>query len=141
MSHWDTTASRNQLMEPSINGDLTHSVDVPQDLTLAQMRDMGWYPDGDLDGVPDDGADACPDTRIRGGNVVIDSCNSGVANALFPNIGCSIMDEVAKCEAAAVTHDGFTACVTQYTNTLRKDLITAKDKASIQRCAAKAAIP
>ncbi|MDR7135303.1 hypothetical protein J2X06_002512 [Lysobacter niastensis] len=140
VSHWDTTATRNQLMEPSISADLTHSVDVPQDLTLAQMRDMGWYPDGDLDGVPDDEGDACPDTRIRGGNVVIDSCNSGVANALFPN-GCSIMDEVAKCEAAAVTHEGFTACVTQYTSTLRKGLISNKDKASIQRCAAKAAIP
>ncbi|KQY52218.1 PA domain-containing protein [Lysobacter sp. Root494] len=140
VSHWDTTATRNQLMEPSISADLTHSVDVPEDLTRAQLRDIGWYPDRDLDGVPDDEGDACPDTRIRGGNVVIDSCDSGVANAVFQN-GCSIMDEVAKCEAAAVTHEGFTACVTQYSNALRKDLITNKQKASIQRCAAKAAIP
>lgn len=140
VSHWDTTATRNQLMEPSISADLTHSVDVPEDLTRAQLRDIGWYPDRDLDGVPDDEGDACPATRIRGGNVVIDSCDSGVTNALFPN-GCSIMDEVAKCEAAAVTHEGFTSCVTQYTKTLRKGLISEKDKASIQRCAAKAAIP
>lgn len=140
VSHWDTTASPNQLMEPNISADLTHSVDVPQDLTLAQLRDIGWFRDGDLDGVPDDEGDACPDTRIRGGTVVIGGCDSGVANTLFPDIGCSVMDEVAKCEAAAVTHEDFTSCVTRYSNTLR-NLITNKEKASIQRCAAKAAIP
>ena len=42
VSHWDTSLFPNQLMEPSINGDLTHSVDTPQDLTAALLRDIGW---------------------------------------------------------------------------------------------------
>lgn len=42
VSHWDTIASPNQLMEPSINGDLTHSVIPPQDLTFQLLRDIGW---------------------------------------------------------------------------------------------------
>lgn len=44
VSHWDTIATPNQLMEPSINGDLTHSVTAPQDLTFALLRDLGWNP-------------------------------------------------------------------------------------------------
>ncbi|MBC8031049.1 MAG: DUF4214 domain-containing protein [Pyrinomonadaceae bacterium] len=42
VSHWDTSAFPNQLMEPSINGDLTHSVDMPRDLTASLFRDIGW---------------------------------------------------------------------------------------------------
>jgi hypothetical protein len=44
VSHWDTIHTPNQLMEPSINGDLTHSVNLPQDLTFAMLRDIGWNP-------------------------------------------------------------------------------------------------
>jgi hypothetical protein len=42
VSHWDTTTFPNQLMEPSINGDLTHSVTPPQDLTALLLQDVGW---------------------------------------------------------------------------------------------------
>ena len=42
VSHYDTTAFPNMLMEPSPSADLTHSVDVPQDLTLRLLRDIGW---------------------------------------------------------------------------------------------------
>jgi hypothetical protein len=44
VSHWDTIHTPNQLMEPAINGDLTHSVLLPQDLTFALLRDIGWNP-------------------------------------------------------------------------------------------------
>jgi hypothetical protein len=44
VSHWDTIAFPNLLMEPNINGDLTHSVVTPQDLTFALLRDLGWNP-------------------------------------------------------------------------------------------------
>jgi hypothetical protein len=36
--HWDTTATPNLLMEPAINPDLLHGVD----LTIYQLLDMGW---------------------------------------------------------------------------------------------------
>jgi len=42
VSHWDQSASRNQLMEPNINGDLTHSVLPPEDLTFRMLQDIGW---------------------------------------------------------------------------------------------------
>jgi hypothetical protein len=42
VSHWDRSASPNQLMEPNISTNLTHSVTTPQDLTFSMLRDIGW---------------------------------------------------------------------------------------------------
>lgn len=42
VSHWDTIATPNQLMEPSINADLTHEVIPPFDLTFKLLQDEGW---------------------------------------------------------------------------------------------------
>ena len=42
VSHWDTSAFKNLLMEPAINGDLTHSVVPPNDLTKPMFKDIGW---------------------------------------------------------------------------------------------------
>jgi len=42
VSHYDISASPNQLMEPAINGDLTHEVTVPFDLTYELLKDIGW---------------------------------------------------------------------------------------------------
>lgn len=44
VSHWDSSAIPNLLMEPNINADLTHSVIPPQDLTLRLLQDIGWTP-------------------------------------------------------------------------------------------------
>jgi hypothetical protein len=42
VSHYDTSATRNQLMEPSVNADLTQSVLPPEDLTFMLFKDIGW---------------------------------------------------------------------------------------------------
>lgn len=42
VSHWDQSAFPNLLMEPNINGDLTHNLTAPFDLTLEFMHDIGW---------------------------------------------------------------------------------------------------
>jgi len=42
VSHYDVSAFPNQLMEPAINGDLTHEVTPPQDLTYKLLKDIGW---------------------------------------------------------------------------------------------------
>jgi hypothetical protein len=42
VSHYTTDAKPNQLMEPAINGDLTHRVTPPRDLTFPLLRDIGW---------------------------------------------------------------------------------------------------
>jgi hypothetical protein len=39
VSHWDTAADPNLLMEPALNPDLSSDVD----LTLAQFADIGWF--------------------------------------------------------------------------------------------------
>jgi len=40
ISHWDTSAHPNLLMEPNLSSDLPHTVD----LTLPALRDIGWFP-------------------------------------------------------------------------------------------------
>lgn len=42
VSHFDTSATRNLLMEPAINGDLTQSVIPPYDLTFILLQEIGW---------------------------------------------------------------------------------------------------
>jgi hypothetical protein len=139
ISHWDTIMTPNQLMEPSINADLTHSVQPPQDLTLPHFRDIGWFPDADTDGIPDD-ADAC-DASIQTPTVVIDGCDSGVPNFLLTT-GCTVSDEIAKCAASAGNHGGFVSCVSHFTNALKKaGIITGAQKDAIQGCAGSADIP
>ncbi len=42
VSHYDTSAFPNLLMEPAINGDLQHAVIPPIDLTFPLLQDIGW---------------------------------------------------------------------------------------------------
>ncbi|MBV9217545.1 MAG: hypothetical protein JO053_15365, partial [Acidobacteria bacterium] len=49
VSHWDTAATPNLLMEPIINTGLP----LDLDLTKQQLRDIGWYRDVNGDRVPD----------------------------------------------------------------------------------------
>jgi hypothetical protein len=42
VSHYDTSAIPNLLMEPAINADLTHEVKPPRDLTFPLLKDIGW---------------------------------------------------------------------------------------------------
>jgi hypothetical protein len=48
VSHWDTSMSPNQLMEPSINADLQHAVKPPLDMTTPLLKDIGWTTTTDL---------------------------------------------------------------------------------------------
>lgn len=133
ISHWDPVAFNNLTMEPAINPGLGSDVD----LTLAHFVDLGWF--SDFDGVPD-GVDACvfSDTSAT---VVIDGCDSGVPNTVFAD-GCRISDSIAACAAGASNHGKFVSCVSQYTNTLKKNgTITGAQKGAIQSCAGGANIP
>jgi hypothetical protein len=63
-------------MEPNINPDLTHDVD----LTLPLLRDIGWFPDLDDDSIPD-GQDNCanvpnPDQADSNHNGIGDQCEA-----------------------------------------------------------------
>jgi hypothetical protein len=42
VSHYTTEAKPNRLMEPAINDDLAHEVNLPGDLTYPLLQDIGW---------------------------------------------------------------------------------------------------
>jgi hypothetical protein len=95
--------------------------------------------DSDEDGVPDD-EDECPDSDVSA-TAVIDGCNSGVFNTVFPS-GCTISDLIAECDEGASSHGQFVSCVSHLTNDLKKaGTITGRQKGAIQSCAAQADIP
>jgi hypothetical protein len=135
ISHWDTSATPNLLMEPFINSDLTTNVD----LTLPLFRDIGWAPDEDLDGVLD-GQDQCAGSNLAA-TIVIGGCDSGVPNTLFDN-GCTISDQIAQIAAGSTNHGAFVIGVSRLANQLKKSgVITGVQKDAILSCAGSANIP
>lgn len=136
ISHFDTVASRNLLMEPAINGDLTHKVKAPDDLTFELLRDVGWtFPDADGDGVADD-EDCNPNSDLRP-TIVIGTVDTGVPNTLFAN-GCTSSDLITQLAASARNHGDFVSAVAQLTNQwVRDGLITGMQKGAIENAAAK----
>ncbi|MFN7915602.1 MAG: PA domain-containing protein [Vicinamibacterales bacterium] len=136
VSHWDTSATPNQLMEPSINSDLKLAVDLPYDLTRAQLRDVGWYPDGDLDLVADDAGDVCLGSDLSA-TVSIGGIDTGVPNTFFTN-GCTIRDYVSLCKAPGANHGSYVSCGANLTNTLRNlGFIDGSQKGAIQSAIAR----
>jgi hypothetical protein len=137
ISHWDPIAFRNQLMEPAINADLTHSLEPPEDLTLSQMTDIGWF--SDRDGVPD-GVDQCIGSE-QTPTVIIDGCETGAPNQVFTD-GCRISDSVAQCAAGAPNHLHFVACATKLAVKLRlQHVITTRQMINMIACAFRADLP
>ena len=135
ISHYDTVASRNLLMEPAINADLTHNVEAPFDLTRELLHDVGWFPDADGDLIDDAGdCDTSSDLRPT---IVVGSIDTGVPNFLFTT-GCTGSDLIAAIAAAAGNHGGFVSGVAHLTNDWNKaDLISGQQKGAIQSAAAK----
>jgi hypothetical protein len=122
-------------MEPAINADLTHELIPPNDMTLPLMRDIGWYPDADLDGVTDV-TDACLGSDLQA-TVVIDACDSRVPNTFFTD-GCTIADLVARCGVAATNHGDYVSCAAQTTQILfGQGLLKPGQQGAIRSCAAK----
>ena len=136
ISHYDTVARRNLLMEPAINADLTHNVKAPYDLTFEFLRDIGWtFPDADSDGVVDD--EDCNPNSNRAPTIVIGGIDSGVENHLFPT-GCTSADLIANLAAASTNHGSFVSGIADLTNEWKADgLISGREKGAIQSAAAR----
>jgi len=89
--------------------------------------------------VPDD-VDQCLISDLSP-TVVIDDCDSGVANTLGAD-GCTISDRIEELAANAKNHGSFSSSVAHLLNDLRKEgVITGAQKGVIQSCAAQASIP
>jgi hypothetical protein len=126
ISHWDPIAFPNTLMEPAINTDLTHGVD----LTRQEMMDIGWFSDND--GVPD-GADQCMGSSSAP-TVVIGACNSGVTNLTFTT-GCKISDQIADCSVNLPPHTTARDCIEKLAKRLKKaGVLTTAQQDAIINC-------
>lgn len=111
ISHFDTVASPNLLMEPFINGDLRSARNL--DLTPALMQDIGW--------------------RIE--KLKIGQCNTGVPTVL--DNGQMLHANVSACSASARNHGQFVACMAQVVNDARKSkLIEPWEALTILACSA-----
>ena len=112
ISHFDTVATPNLLMEPFINSDLRSAGNL--DLTPSLMQDIGWQLE----------------------TLTIGSCDTGVPNAL--DNGDLLHVQVDACAAGAKNHGQFVSCVNKVTNAAKKaGLLTGSQKGSISSCAAK----
>jgi hypothetical protein len=126
-------------MEPAINGDLTHNLKAPDDLTLELLRDVGWFPDADLDGLAD--AFDCEPNSNLAPTVVVGGCDSGVPNTLFTS-GCTISDLIAHIAATSKNHGKFVSGVAKLGDALvAAGIITSAQKDAMQSCAAGSSIP
>ena len=115
VSHYDTVARRNLLMEPAINPDLTHNVKAPDDLTLELFRDIGWFADADLDGVADQ-TDCNPQSDLTA-TIVVGGIDTNVPNTLFSS-GCTISDLIAEIRATTTGQGPFVSGVAALMNSL-----------------------
>ena len=138
ISHYDTVATKNLLMEPAINPDLTHNLQAPDDLTLELLRDVGWFADADNDGAQDS-ADCNPHSNLDD-TVVIDGRDTGAPNYLFVG-GCTSNDYIASFADGAKTHGVFVSRVTAFANALLEaGLLTEEQKDAIVSAAGQSSI-
>ena len=136
ISHYDSVARRNLLMEPAINGDLTHKVKAPEDLTFELLRDIGWtFPDADGDGVADD--EDCSQNSDTSATIIIADIDTGVPNTLFPT-GCTMSDLLSQLKASAATNGAYVSAVAHLTNQwVAEGSITGAQKGAIESAASK----
>jgi len=103
VSHWDTSAFPNLLMEPSINTDLSSSVDMTRYL----FEDIGWFPrttDAPLpDGRPVTFA-ASPNPFVAGTTVRFVLARSGLVDLTLYDVGGRVVRHLARNWMPAGTH-------------------------------------
>ena len=135
ISHWDPVAFPNLLMEPTSDPAVTHLLVPPSDLTLAQMRDIGWFADADNDGFANQ-PDEC-DGSILSPTVVVAGTDTGIENLLFTT-GCTMNDYLAAAAADARNHGQFVSAVAHVGNAWRDaGFITQDERNTIHNAAAK----
>jgi PA domain len=126
LNHWDPIAFRNLLMEPAINSDLTHSLIAPFDTTLAEMHDMGWFIDANLDGLEDE-------------TVIVGQCDTRLKND-FIGSGALLADQarvwVQECASTTSGARAFEACFDRTVKAAQKaDIIDGKQSSHLRQCA------
>jgi hypothetical protein len=97
--------------------------------------------DTDGDGVTDD-RDQCPNSDIRP-TIIIGTCDSGVANQLFPEpAGCTITDEILILAETAKSHGQFMSLVDKFLQDLQSaGSLEPNEKNAIKDCAVQSNLP
>lgn len=108
----------------------------------------GFSEDCDQDGLPDecagdadndgfiDGCDVCPDSDSTP-TLIINDCDTGVANAFTSLDGCTLADDVASCAEQASNHGQFVVCIIGLSKLWEQDgLIDTIGRFRMRRCAA-----
>lgn len=107
--------------------------------TMDDTWELVAFCDEDGDGIEDD-QDACAESDLHE-TVLIADCDSGVANHVLDD-GCTMMDRIAECEAAARNHGAFVTCVSDWVKQWSDEgVIDANEKGDIVHCAAQADAP
>jgi hypothetical protein len=90
--------------------------------------------DSDGDGVGDNADEN--DASIVGGNVLVNSCDSGVVNVTFAN--GETMNDLIAATVASANHGEYVEAVSKLANSCKKaHLISGKEKGKITSCAAR----
>jgi hypothetical protein len=126
------SASGRPRFNPVADVDFNRSVDIEDYKTVAKNI-PGLDRDGD--GIQD-GVDDCVNSDIRP-TIVIASCDTGVPSKLQVN-GCTLADETGKCSLDVRNHGDLVSCTARLTDGwVRTQIISGKQKGSIQSCAAR----
>ena len=97
-------------------------------------------PDTDGDGLID-ACDGCPDSDLNS-TIVIDGCDTGVANMMPDDDGCTMADLIAQCAVGVPNHGSFVSRVAHLANEWKAaKVISGQEKGRIQQCAAQADLP
>jgi hypothetical protein len=92
--------------------------------------------DHDADGLPDD-VDSCATGDARP-TVVIDGCDSGVANPVSES-GCSLTDSILGLRDTARNHGEFVSRLARFLSDLVKQgTLSGAEKGAIESCAGRA---
>jgi hypothetical protein len=112
ISHFDTVAFPNLLMEPFINADLRSATNL--DLTPALMQDIGWQLE----------------------TLKIGACDTGVPSVL--PTGQMLHANVDACLAGAENKGQFVSCLNEVTNAAKEaGFLSGRQHAAITSCAAR----
>lgn len=112
ISHYDTIAEPNLLMEPAITSTLRASANV--DLTAALMKDIGWKTE-----------------------LTLSDCGKGNGSPATDKTGEIYAAPIFYCANNATNGGSFQSCSTQYLNDLKKaGIISGATKGTLTSCAA-----
>ena len=123
-----------QLVTPLLTHWINPTFNDNDSAAIAILR-IVFGPDEDGDGVIDQ-KDECLNSNLDP-TVEIDGCDSGVSNTLLAG-GCTISDEIQKCDDDAKNHGAFRRCVSKLGDSLQRDgVLTGPEKDRILSCSSK----